>query len=463
MLFVKGTIGFKKSLLSILLIVLLVVSPMVPVWAEDQLVPDFSPWALQDLNEGERYGIFETSWYYEDFRNQITPERAGGLIEGVERRLVLLGFEAADDFSLQAFDSPMTRGDYLKELYRLLDFYGYDVGESPEKLFTKLGVLKGTGIGYALDSPCTTEHGVVFGTRLIQALYSELGEGSKGFMWLAEKGDNKVYLLGSIHIGDSGVYPVNDSIRKAFDESQSLYVEANLFDQSGGMEYFMEKSMYQDGTNIKDHIPEELYAKVVKALELYGIPYDAYSSFKPWSLANNLNAIHASSSGSLEGGQQAAMLGIDIYFMTNAMLAEMPIVELEGIAFQADMFDGLSKEVQEKYLESIVDSILEPSEKEDDEQDLLKEWLMQWQKGDHESFTESYMNSVEEEDESSKELTLMLFGERDKNMADKIMALLDSEGEATYFLVVGAGHFTVENSIIDRLQASGYNVQYIAK
>ncbi|HCO19255.1 MAG TPA: hypothetical protein DIT39_06600 [Tissierellales bacterium] len=58
---------------------------------------------------------------------------------------------------------------------------------------------------------------------------------------------------------------------------------------------------------------------------------------------------------------------------------------------------------------------------------------------------------------------MMLFGERDENMAHKIMELLDAKGEATYFLVVGAGHFTVENSIIDRLQASGYNVQYIAK
>jgi hypothetical protein len=149
--------------------------------------------------------------------------------------------------------------------------------------------------------------------------------------------------------------------------------------------------------------------------------------------------------------------------MTKAMLMGMPIVELEGIAFQADMFDGLSKEVQEMYLESTVDAILDPADEGVEEQDLLKEWLIQWQKGDHESFTESYTDSMKEEDEISRELAMMLFGERDENMANKIMELLDAKGEATYFLVVGAGHFTVENSIIDRLQASGYNVQYIAK
>lgn len=452
-----------RKFFSLLLALFLVASSIVPAWAEEAPIPDFSPWALEDLNEGERYGLFGSTWYYDGFRDQITPERAEMIFGGIENRLKALGYEESSDDAYVIPEMPMTRGEFLTGLYTLLGSFGLELEGTPEEYFASMGVLRGTGIGNALDSSCTTEHGVIFGTRLVEALYKELEAGSRGFMWSVENEGNKIYLLGSIHIGDNLVYPVNAKVKDAFEESRALYVEANLFDQTGGMEYFMEKSMYQDGTTIKDHIPAELHEKVFKALELYGIPYEAYSTLKPWSLANNLNAIHASNSDSLEGGQQAAMLGIDIYFMSKAMLAEMPIVELEGIAFQADMFDGLSKEVQEKYLESIVDSILEPSEEEDDEQDLLKEWLMQWQKGDHESFTESYMNSVEEEDEASKELTMMLFGERDKNMADKIMALLDAEGEATYFLVVGAGHFTVENSIIDRLQASGYNVQYIAK
>ena len=453
----------NKKFPVLLLALLLVFSSFTSVWANETPMPDFSPWALEDLNEGERYGLFDPSWYYNGFRDQITIERADLILSGIEERLDALGYERAAGETNLIPEMPLTRGEFLTQLYNILENYGLEIEGTPEEYFTNMGVLRGTGTGNALDSPCTSEHGVIFGTRLVEALYKEQDAGSRGFMWLAENGDNKVYLLGSIHIGDTLVYPVDNSIKEAFEGSQALYVEANLFDQSGGMEYFMEKSMYQDGTSIKDHIPAELHEKVVKALELYGIPYEAYSTFKPWSLANNLNAIHASSSDSLEGGQQAAMLGIDIYFMTKAMLAEMPIVELEGIAFQADMFDGLSKEVQEMYLESIVDSILDPSDEGDEEQDLLKEWLIQWQKGDHESFTESYLDSMEEEDEISREFTLMLFGERDENMANKIMELLDAEGEATYFLVVGAGHFTVENSIIDRLQASGYNVQYIAK
>lgn len=459
----KKKFGSSKNLLSFLLVSILVLSSFVPAWADEMPIPDFSQWALEDLNEGERYGLFESTWYYDGFRDQITAERAEMILGGIEDRLQALGYDGSQDGTYVTAETPITRGGFLTDLYKLIESYGLELEGTSEEYFTNLGVLRGTGIGNALDSPCTSEHGVIFGTRLVEALYKEHNAGSKGFMWLVENEGNRIYLLGSIHIGDNVVYPVNTKIKDAFEESSAIYVEANLFDQTGGMEYFIEKSMYQDGTTIKDHIPAALHDKVVKALELYGIPYEAYSTFKPWSLANNLNAIHASSSDSLEGGQQAAMLGIDLYFMTKAMLAEMPIIELEGIAFQADMFDGLSQEVQEMYLESTVDSILEPSEESEDEQDLLREWLIKWQKGDHEGFTESYMNSVEEEDEISKELTMMLFGERDKNMADKIMALLDEEGNTTCFLVVGAGHFTVENSIIDRLQASGYNVQYIAK
>jgi uncharacterized protein YbaP (TraB family) len=453
----------NKKFHVLLLALLLVFSSFTSVWANEAPMPDFSPWALEDLNEGERYGLFDPSWYYDGFRDQITTERADMILSGIEERLEALGYERTAVETYLIPEMPLARGEFLTQLYNILEKFGLELDGTPEEYFTKMGVLRGTGTGNALDAPCTSEHGVIFGTRLVEAVYNEQDAGSRGFMWLAEKGGNKVYLLGSIHIGDNLVYPVDNSIKEAFGESQALYVEANLFDQSGGMEYFMEKSMYQDGTSIRDHIPAELHEKVIKALELYGIPYEAYSTFKPWSLANNLNAIHTSNSDSLEDGQQAAMLGIDLYFMTKAMLMGMPIVELEGIAFQADMFDGLSKKVQEMYLESIVDAILDPTDEGDEEQDLLKEWLIQWQKGDHESFTESYTDSMEEEDEISRELTMMLFGERDENMANKIMELLDAKGEATYFLVVGAGHFTVENSIIDRLQASGYNVQYIAK
>src|SRR5690606_28542614 len=102
-------------------------------------------------------------------------------------------------------------------------------------------------------------------------------------------------------------------------------------------------------------------------------------------------------------------------------------------------------------------------EEDEDEDNYLDEWLIQWQQGDHDSFRMSFVESMEEEDEESREMTMMLLGERDKNMTAKIVELLEEEGQNTYFLVVGAGHFTIEDSIIDRLMDAGYNIEYIAQ
>lgn len=461
--YVMKVFGSKtRKLTSLLLVFLLSIASFLPVWAEEVPFPDFSEWAIQDLNEGERYGIYDSSWYFDGFRSALTKEKSEILLKGVEDRLIALGYQKALDFEVYPVDGSITRGEFLGSLYNLLGSYGLAILGTPEEQFTKMGVLRGTYKGNELEADCTAEHAVVFSTRLIQSLYKELDQGSKGFMWSVENEGNKVYLLGSIHIGNSIVYPVNQSMKAAFEESKALLVEANLFDQTGGMEYFMEKSSYQDGTTIKDVIDEDLHGKLLDVLEMYGIPYEAFAFLKPWSLANNLNAIHASSSENLEQGSQAAMLGIDIYFLSNAMVFGLPIIELEGIAFQADMFDTLSKETQMLYLEGIIDAILDPVEDEDDES-YLDEWLIKWQNGDHDSFEASFLESMEEEDEESKEMTMMLFGERDKNMTAKIMELLEEEGQNTYFLVVGAGHFTVKDSIIDRLMDAGYNVEYISK
>lgn len=52
----------------------------------------------------------------------------------------------------------------------------------------------------------------------------------------------------------------------------------------------------------------------------------------------------------------------------------------------------------------------------------------------------------------------MLFGERDEQMAKKIMNVLEEE-EGTYFVVVGAGHFTVDKNIRYHLEQNGYEVE----
>lgn len=453
---------FKKITASTLALIILL-SSIYPVFAAETPVPDINEWAVPVLNEGERYGTYPMDWYYDSFRTEISIDRANELLTNTANKFDQLGLVKKDYIQPIEGEENITRGVFLNNLFNVIVKYEITSEDNPITFLQERSIILGTNNGLELEQPCTTEQAVIFTTRLIENVYNQYDGGGKGFVWKVENDGNTIYLLGSIHIGNSMVYPINQRLKNAFNESDALVVEANLFEQAGGIEYFIQKATYQDGTTLKDNVSEDTYNKLLKVFEKYAIPEETYSPYKVWSVANDMNVISASNSQGLDNAAQSANLGIDIYFLSNALMVQKPIIELEGIKFQADLFDGLSKETQEEYLNAILDSILSPDEDEASESaKLLEEWLLQWSEGDIEGFKESYSKAEEgDSDTQAEEFSAMLFGERDKHMAAKIMEMLESEEKVTYLVVVGAGHFVMEDSIIDQLTDHGYNVEIL--
>lgn len=426
---------FRKSIVAVLLVAMMMLITIIPIWAEEieeVEVIDISPWAVSTLNEAERYGIYPTEWYYNNFRAEISQERLETLMNGTADKIAALGLKEKEKFDLAPYKGDSTRGDIIIRLYNILAKYELPVGESPVEYMQERGILKGTPEGLELDKICTTEDAVVLSSRLIEDTYNFLKAGAKGLAWKVEYRDKVIYFLGSIHVGDSVLYPIDQRLKQAFNESDALIVEANLFDQQGGIEYFIEKATYQDDTTLKDHISQETYEKVSKVFETYSVQEEDYGQFKPWSIANNLTMITATDSEDIQQGVKFANLGIDMYFLSNAVISKKPIYELEGIKYQVDLFDGLSDEFQENYLNSILDSILEPKTIEvSNSSKLLNEWLVQWKNGDIEGFSNSLSEANKE---TENEFSTMLFGKRDKDMANKIVEILES-GEKVHILL----------------------------
>ena len=52
--------------------------------------------------------------------------------------------------------------------------------------------------------------------------------GAKGVFYKAEANGNTVYMLGSIHVGDSTMYPIDSDIIDAYNSSSELFVEADI-------------------------------------------------------------------------------------------------------------------------------------------------------------------------------------------------------------------------------------------
>lgn len=441
-----------KTVLATTLGTTLMLTSIMPAVKADEVTPDISSWALGTLNEGEKYGIFPIEWYYDGFRTAITTERLDSLIELTEQKIAGLNLDKNEGFKPVAIKGDGTRGDVINRLYNIAGQYKLDTVEDAVTYMQKHKILQGSEKGLMLDQKATTQHAVIFAVRLIQNTFEQANAGAKGVAWVVEDEDTKVYMLGSIHVGTPDMYPMHKKLTKAFEESDGLFVEANLLDPTG-MDYYIEKAMFNDGRTIKDVVSEETYAKLQKVAEQLEMPIEELEMQKPWLLSNNFSSMMMDGAFGLTA-EEMAMHGVDMQFLLTAYLQQKPIYELEGINAQVDMFEALSPEAQEESLVAALDGILEPTEQSEEDVQLMADWFTNWVKGDVEKFAES----LTEMEGDTSEFNQMLFGKRDAEMAAKLVDVLE-EQKGIFFVVVGAGHFLVDKNIRYHLEESGYEVK----
>ncbi|MGE7981712.1 TraB/GumN family protein [Solibacillus sp. NPDC093137] len=442
----------SKTVLATTLGTTLMLTSIMPAVKAEEVTPDISSWALGTLNEGEKYGIFPIEWYYDGFRTAITTERLDSLIELTALKIASLNLDKNEEFKPVPIKGGGTRGDVINRLYNIVGQYKLDTVEDAVTYMQKHKILQGSEKGLMLDQKATTQHAVIFAVRLIQDTFEQANAGAKGVAWIVEDEDTKVYMLGSIHVGTPDMYPMHKKLTKAFDESDGLFVEANLLDPTG-MDYYIEKAMFNDGRTIKDVVSEETYAKLQKVAAQLEMPIEELEIQKPWLLSNNFSSMMMDGAFGLTA-EEMAMHGVDMQFLLTAYLQQKPIYELEGINAQVDMFEALSPEAQEESLVAALDGILEPTEQSEEDVQLMADWFTNWFKGDVEKFAES----LTEMEGDTSEFNQMLFGKRDADMAAKLVDVLE-EQKGTFFVVVGAGHFLVDKNIRYHLEQSGYEVK----
>lgn len=460
----------KKVLTGVTISSLLFTNAM-PIFAADQVAtPTFSGWALEELLEGEKYGVFPISWYEQDMRRAITMDELTQLSIGIgSKMLEITGTTEKLDTSVQVYRSQVTRQNVLDTLFAIVSNYNYakDLGFDQYNaidFMREKGVIQGDEKGLNLDAVCTVEQAVLFATRVVDAMYEELDAGAKGLLWVAKKGDNTVYMLGSIHLADTSIYPFSEALQSAYNSADELVLEVDFFNQQGQAD-FMNLQYYTDGTTVKDYISEDYYEKLTNILKGHGIGVQDLGTAKLWAVTNTLSVLSATNDTTAEEQQMSQLTSIDMYFATKAAVFGKSIEELEGYKFQGEMFDNFSPELQQYLFETTVDGMLSNEEIKDDTSNI-QEMLKFWEEGNAEGlnkyvFSEDEVFTDSAEEALAAEYHNQLFTIRDKGMADKIEQMLNKEGSKTYFVVVGAGHYISSTGVISQLREKGFEVNQI--
>jgi len=272
-----------------------------------------------------------------------------------------------------------------------------------------------------------------------------LSQSKKSFLWKVQSKTNTVYVLGAIHYLKKEMYPLDEKIERAFEQSDILGVEANVENVSKmDVQKLVERAFYSGDETLEKHLSPEAYELVKKQLtELGGSP-EAASKYRPWFLALSLASIEIVKLGFDPN------YGVDRYFLSKAT-EKKKILELESLDYQINLFSALSEKDQELFLLYTLKDI-KVLEQELDK--LIKAWTAGDVKG-----IELIMTKSIKEDKRLIPVYEKLVLERNRNMASKIEEYLKEK--ETFFVIVGAGHLVGNRGIIEHLKAKGFLIEQL--
>jgi hypothetical protein len=265
----------------------------------------------------------------------------------------------------------------------------------------------------------------------------------QGLMWKASSATNTVYLLGSIHLASSDMYPLPQHIEDAFRNSALLVVEVDLnkVDQKKLQAMFAARGLYPPDDSLWNHISPDTKELVHRFCAENGLAPEAFARLKPWLAAITVSMLHVQKTG------MRMELGMDRYFLEQAKGA-MQVQQLESAEWQLRLLSNIAEMQQERYLAASLSSASANGQ-------MATALQAAWLSGDGDRLA----GLISTEMRDSAEVGKKIFADRNPHMADVVEQCLKSGTQS--FVVVGAGHLVGKDGVVRLLQKRGFHVEQV--
>jgi len=257
-----------------------------------------------------------------------------------------------------------------------------------------------------------------------------------------------MFLVGSVHLAQSGALSVPPAMKAAFALSDELVVEVDVtaVDAEKLRQFIQEHGLLPEGQRLLQQLEPETAKLLTETAERLGTPMEGWDRMRPWVVAMTLPALASRDASTAPGP------GVDLLFLANARSTK-PIVELETAETQLQVFAGLPEPVEERMLR---DHLLHLGEL----RGALERLEAAWNAGDAEAL-EAEVFRQEREDPELRPLYEKLFYERNVRMAEKLGELLAQQ--RVYCVVVGAGHVVGPRGLVALLRKQGHRVRQLPR
>lgn len=263
-------------------------------------------------------------------------------------------------------------------------------------------------------------------------------------LWRVRGEHNTLYLLGSIHVLPKQAYPLKPVVERAFDRANAVAFEIDLnrVTKHTLRQAYGQTAFYPLGDSLSKNLKPETVLLLERVLPVYGLTLQQVERYRPWFLAETL------SSRALHMAGFSEQLGVDIYFYRRALAARKPVLGLETVHDQAQIFSRMDDAQNEQYLINAIYGL--PAYPQ-----VMAKLVKAWEIGDVGAL-DQMVNQNRATDRKGHEA---LFSRRNARWLPQIERLAHANGN--FLIIVGAGHLVGDDGVVAQLQRAGYSVEQL--
>lgn len=268
----------------------------------------------------------------------------------------------------------------------------------------------------------------------------------RGFLYEVRKGNQVALLMGTIHVGRPEFYPLPAAQLERLQRNDGLVLEADISDTARALAATQKYAMIAAGEpGLDTRLPPALKARVEAIAARNQLDPAPLWRMKPWMLGNVLALFEAAQAGYMPA------LSVESYLSRLARQGGKPILELESIEQQFELFESAPFATQVAFLEEAVKAVETRAARRE-----INRIVQAWETGDQAALERLYAE-MRAQDSAGARFTVdtILLG-RHPAMVKRIESLM-AEGK-TYLIAVGSLHLAGPQGLVALLRARGYTV-----
>lgn len=263
-------------------------------------------------------------------------------------------------------------------------------------------------------------------------------------MWLAEGANNRVYLLGSVHLLRQQDHPLPAAMEAAYDDAEALLMELDMDDLDATRIQALTNQLgvIQDERTLRDFMAADDYEQAARAAAALDIPFEMLQKTEPWFAAITIEQLVLMRLGF------NPLYGIEMHMTMKATQDGKPIEGLETIDEQLSFLDNLSADAQ-------IDLLLQTLDEGGNIASMMDDMIRAWRDGDVKYLEDNMLDDMSQ----YPELFEVIVSRRNQRWVQSIEALLDDDDD--YLVVVGALHLIGDVGVPTLLARRGVKIRQV--